>query len=107
MNTISAYREVGSYRAAARPRRPNVLERHDADGVRPVTALRATSYAGVTGMVLAKVACANGGITGKLLRAAQVPGAMKARRGNFRRVVAVAKASQRKDDHRGRGPAVC
>ena len=53
MDIISAYREVGSYRAAAAisgttPKTVRrVVQRHEADGARPVRAVRAKNYDGV------------------------------------------------------------
>jgi hypothetical protein len=112
MDIISAYREVGSYRAAAAisgttPKTVRrVVERHDADGTRPARAVRSKNYDGVVDVVGKKVASTGGRITAKrLLPAAQAAGYSGSAR-NFRRLVAEEKASWRRDHHRGRRPAV-
>ena len=112
MDIISAYREVGSYRAAAAlsgttPKTVRrVVQRHEADGARPVRAVRPKNYDGVAGVVRAKVASTGGRITAKrLLPAAQAAGYEGSAR-NLRRLVAAEKALWRKDHHRGRRPAV-
>lgn len=57
MDIISAYREVGSYRAAAAisgttPKTVRrVVERHDGDVARPVRAVRPKNYDGVVEVV--------------------------------------------------------
>jgi transposase len=112
MDIISAYREVGSYRAAAAisgttPKTVRrVVERHEADGGRPVRAVRSKNYDGVVEVVRTKVDSTKGRITAKrLLPAAHVAGYEGSAR-NFRRLVAAEKGLWREANPRGRRPAV-
>jgi transposase len=113
MDIISAYREVGSYRGAAAisgttPKTvKRVIERHDADpGVVPVREPRAHNYDGVAVLVAERVKKTHGRISAKrLLPVARAAGYVGSPR-NFRRLVAAEKALWRKDNPRGRRPAV-
>jgi transposase len=113
MDIISAYREVGSYRGAAAisgttPKTvKRVIARHDADpGVVTAREPRAHNYDGVATLVAERVEKTNGRITAKRLlpvaRAAGYEGSAR----NFRRLVAARKALWRRDNPRGRRPAV-
>jgi transposase len=113
MDIISAYREVGSYRGAAAisgttPKTvKRVIDRHDAaPGVVTVREPRARNYDGVRTLVAERVEKTRGRISAKRLlpvaRAAGYEGSPR----NFRRLVAAQKALWRKDNPRGRRPAV-
>lgn len=112
MDIISAYREVGSYRGAAAisgttPKTVRrVVQRHDADGARPVRAVRPKNYDGVVEVVRTKVASTGGRITAKRLLPAALAAGYAGSPRNFRRLVAAEKAVWREDRHRGRRPAV-
>jgi transposase len=111
MNIISTYREVGTYRAAAElcgtthktVRR--VVERAEAGGP-PQRVPRPRNFDQVADLVAERVAKSGGRISAKRLlpiaRAAGYEGSAR----NFRRLVAEQKALWRKDNHRGRRPAV-
>jgi hypothetical protein len=113
MDIISAYREVGTYRGAAAitattPKTvKRVIERHEADpGVAPVRVVREHNYDGVAEIVATRVDKTQGRISAKrLLPAARAAGYAGSAR-NFRRLVAERKCLWRKDNHRGRRPAV-
>jgi len=113
MDIISAYREVGTYRGAAAisgttPKTvKRVIARHGADpGVVAVRAPRERNYAVVTDLVAERVKKSQGRISAKrLLPAAQAAGYAGSAR-NFRRLVSEQKALWRKDNPRGRRPAV-
>ena len=110
MDINAAYREVGSYRAAAK-----------LCGTTPKTVRRAVAAAEATGgpapdvahnydtvadIVAERVAKTNGLISAKrLLPAARAAGYTGSAR-NFRRLVAKAKKAWRSDHHRGRRPGV-
>ena len=108
MDIIAAYREVGTYRGAA-----------DICGTTPKTVKRAVSDAGVTSkkdtprnydsvadIVAERIAKTHGRISAKrLLPTARTAGYEGSAR-NFRRLVALAKAKWRADNHRGRRPGV-
>ena len=107
MNMTDAYREVGSYRGAAA-----------ICGVTPKTVKRAVAaaertktpgphnYDSVADVVAERVAKTQGRISAKrLLPTARAAGYTGSAR-NFRRLVAKAKASWRRDHHRGRRPGV-
>jgi transposase len=113
MDILAAYREVGSYRAAAEVcgtthktvRR--VVERHNAgDGGGPARKERGHNYDAVHDLVRERVEATKGRISAKrLLPAARTAGYAGSPR-NFRRLVAEQKALWRRGNHRGRRPAV-
>jgi hypothetical protein len=112
MDIIAAYREVGTYRGAASvagttPKTvKRVVERHEAGGGAPARAARGHNYDGVVELVARKVKATSGRISAKrLLPAARAAGYAGSDR-NFRRLVAAQKALWRKENHRGRRPAV-
>jgi transposase len=112
MDIIAAYREVGTYRGAAQvcsttaKTVKRVVDRHEAGGVAPARAERGHNYDGVAEVVAKKVASTSGRISAKrLLPVARAAGYDGSER-NFRRLVAAQKALWRKDNHRGRRPAV-
>jgi transposase len=110
MDMHAAYREVGSYRAAAEicgttpktVRRSVEAARRREAGVVPV----AHNYDGVSDLVAEAVARTKGRITAKrLLPVAAAAGYCGSAR-NFRRLVAESKAKWRSQNHRGRRPGV-
>jgi transposase len=112
MDIISAYREVGTYRGAAAisgttaktVRR--VIARHESGGAVSARRPQERNYDGVVELVAERVATTKGRISAKrLLPAARAAGYQGSAR-NFRRLVAARKALWRKDNHRGRRPAV-
>ena len=112
MDIISAYREVGTYRGAAEitnttPKTvKRVIARHEHHGSPPPRAERAHNYDGVVGLVADRVAKTNARISAKrLLPAARAAGYGGSAR-NFRRLVAEQKRLWRRDNPRGRRPAV-
>lgn len=112
MDIISAYREVGTYRGAAQiagttPKTvKRVIDRQEAGGAAPARAPRPHNYDGVVELVAARVDKTGGRISAKrLLPAARAAGYTGSPR-NFRRLVAARKQLWRKDNHRGRRPAV-
>jgi transposase len=112
MDIISAYREVGTYRGAAAlsgttPKTvKRVIDRHESGGVAPARVVREHNYDAVVDVVAERVEKTKGKITAKrLLPAAQAAGYVGSAR-NFRRLVAERKALWRKENHRGRRPAV-
>jgi len=112
MDIISAYREVGSYRGVAdmcgtTPKTvKRVIARHEGGQVSPVRAPRPHNYDGVVELVAERVAKTKGKISAKrLLPAVRVAGYVGSAR-NFRRLVARQKVLWRRENHRGRRPAV-
>ena len=112
MDIISAYREVGTYRGAAAisgttPKTVRrVIARHESGGAPPVREPRAHNYDAVAELVAERVERSKGRITAKrLLPAARAAGFEGSAR-NFRRLVSARKALWRRDNHRGRRPAV-
>jgi transposase len=112
MDIISAYREVGTYRGAAAisgttPKTvKRVIDRQESGGAVPVRVPREHNYDTVTELVVERVEKTKGKITAKrLLPAARAAGYGGSAR-NFRRLVAARKSLWRKDNHRGRRPAV-
>ncbi|WP_081495032.1 IS21 family transposase [Mycolicibacterium chubuense] len=115
MDIISAYQQLGSYRAAAEQcgtthktvRR--VVAKFEADqaGVVPAPRVeRGHNYDAVTDLVAERVEKSKGRISAKrLLPIARAAGYQGSAR-NFRRLVADAKALWRSANHRGRRPAV-
>ncbi|MBA2309553.1 MAG: IS21 family transposase [Pseudonocardiales bacterium] len=111
MDIISAYREVGTYRGAAAisGTTPKTVKRvvagHESVGM-PVRVAREHNYDAVTDLVVERIEKTKGKITAKrLLPAAQAAGYAGSGR-NFRRLVAERKTLWRKENHRGRRPAV-
>ncbi|MFC8312640.1 helix-turn-helix domain-containing protein, partial [Gordonia sp. NPDC057258] len=112
MDIISAYRELGSYRAAAEvcgtthKTVKRVVDRFEADDQPPDRKERARNYDAVAELVAERVERSHGRITAKRLlpvaRAAGYEGSAR----NFRRLVAQEKTQWRRDHHRGRRPAV-
>src|ERR1700729_966360 len=107
MDIISAYREVGSYRAAAdicstTPKTvKRIVKAAEAENERIDTP---HNYDNVADLVAQRVAKTKGRITAKrLLPAARVAGYTGSER-NFRRLVANEKRAWRIDHHRGRRP---
>jgi transposase len=113
MDIIAAYREVGSYRGAAEmcattPKTvKRVIDRQESGGQAPSRrAPRPRNYEPVAALVAERVKRTQGRISAKrLLPAARAAGYEGSAR-NFRRLVAEQKALWRKDNHRGRRPAV-
>ena len=112
MDIIAAYREVGTYRGAAEiagttPKTvKRVIERHESGDGPAVRAPREHNYDGVRELVAERVAKTQGRISAKrLLPAARAAGYAGSSR-NFRRLVADEKCLWRKENHRGRRPAV-
>jgi hypothetical protein len=112
MDIISAYREVGRYRGAAAisgttPKTvKRVIDRHESGDGAPARARREHNYDGVVELVAKRVDKTHGRISAKrLLPAARAEGYEGSAR-NFRRLVAEQKALWRKENHRGRRPAV-
>lgn len=114
MDMHAAYREVGSYRAAAEicGTTPKTVKRS-------VTAARAAqagrggspgevthNYDSVAGLVAASVERTKGRITAKRLLPVATAAGYGGSARNFRRLVAQAKASWRAKNHRGRRPGV-
>jgi transposase len=110
MDIVAAYREIGTYRGAAEvcgtthKTVKRVVERVE---VGPAErAERGHNYDAVVELVAGRVAKSRGRISAKRLlsiaRAAGYEGSPR----NFRRLVAEQKALWRKDNHRGRRPAV-
>jgi transposase len=112
MDIISAYREMGTYRGAARVTGTThktvkrVIGRHEAGGGAPARLPRGHNYDAVAGLVAERVEKTAGRISAKrLLPAARAAGYSGSPR-NFRRLVASAKQAWRAEHHRGRRPAV-
>ncbi|MBK5249552.1 MAG: DDE-type integrase/transposase/recombinase, partial [Actinomycetales bacterium] len=112
MDIINTYQQVGSYRGTAAicgttPKTvKRVIARAEAGGTGPARVRRVRNYESVAGLVAAKVKSSNGRISAKrLLPAARAEGFTGSAR-NFRRLVAGAKVEWRRQDHRGRRPAV-
>ena len=111
MDINAAYREVGSYRAAATlcGTTPKTVRRAvaaaEAEATGPAPAV-AHNYDTVADIVAERVAKTNGLISAKrLLPSARAAGYGGSAR-NFRRLVAKAKRAWRADHHRGRRPGV-
>lgn len=115
MDIISAYHQLGSYRAAAEHcgtthrTVKKIVDKFEADqaGITPPPrAERPHNYDAVADLVTERVEKSKGRISAKrLLPIARVAGYEGSAR-NFRRVVADAKALWRSENHRGRRPAV-
>ena len=113
MDIISAYQQVGSYRAAAElcgtthKTVKRVVEKFEGRRVPPPPrAERAHNYDAVAELVAERVEKSQGRMSAKrmlpIARAAGYDGSAR----NFRRLVAEAKALWRSEHHRGRRPAV-
>ena len=112
MDIISTYQQVGSYRGTAAicgttPKTvKRVVARAEAGGTAAPRVPRVRNYESVAGLVAAKIISTRGRISAKrLLPAARAAGFTGSAR-NFRRLVAAAKVEWRRQDHRGRRPAV-
>ena len=112
MDVIAAYRQVGTYRGAAvmcgttHKTVKRIIERAEAGGKSPDRAGRGHNYDLVAELAADRVAVTKGRISAKrLLPAARAAGYAGPAR-NFRRLVAEAKRTWRRDNHRGRRPAV-
>jgi hypothetical protein len=111
MDVLAAYQQVGSYRGAAamcgttHKTVARIVAAHEA-GSRPERKPRGHNYDPVAEVVAKKITDTKGRISAKrLLPAAQAAGYEGSAR-NFRRLVAEAKASWRRGQHRGRRPGV-
>lgn len=112
MDIISAYRETGTYRAAAEicgtthKTVKRVIDAAQTGQKSPARPTRPRNYETVTGLVAERVRKSHGRISAKRLlpvaRAAGYGGSPR----NFRRLVAEQKTLWRNDNHRGRRPAV-
>jgi len=112
MDIISAYQQVGSYRAAAEmcdttPKTvKRVVDKFQAGDSAPPRAQRAHNYDAVTDLVAERVEKSQGRMSAKrmlpIARAAGYDGSAR----NFRRLVNKAKTLWRNQHHRGRRPAV-
>jgi transposase len=112
MDIIAACQQVGTYRGAAvmcgttHKTVKRIIERAEAGGKPPGRAPRSRNYDVVAELVADRVAATQGRISAKrLLPAAKAAGYAGSAR-NFRRLVAEAKRTWRRDNHRGRRPAV-
>ena len=112
MDVIAAYQQVGTYRGAAvmcgttHKTVKRIIERAGAGGKSPDRAGRGHNYDLVAELAADRVAVTKGRISAKrLLPAARAAGYAGSAR-NFRRLVAEAKRTWRRDNHRGRRPAV-
>ncbi|WP_194830161.1 IS21 family transposase [Nocardia sp. XZ_19_231] len=111
MDIISAYRETGTYRAAAEmcgtthKTVKRVIEAAETSQKPPARPARPRNYEAVTDLVAERVKKSGGRISAKrLLPVARAAGYQGSPR-NFRRLVADQKALWRTDNHRGRRPA--
>ena len=112
MDMTNAFREVGTVRGAAAmcgcdPKTiKRALAREAAGGQPPERTERARNYDVVVDVVRTRVETTKGRISGKrLLPGARAAGYSGSAR-NFRRLVSKAKSEWRRDNHRGRRPAV-
>ncbi len=115
MDIISAYQQLGSYRAAAEQcgtthkTVKRVVEKFEADQAGdppPPRAERAHNYDVVAELVADHVQKSQGRISAKRLLPVAVAAGYEGSDRNFRRLVAEAKALWRSENHRGRRPAV-
>ena len=112
MDIISAYQQLGSYRAAAElcgtthKTVKRVVEKFEAGDAPSSRTERVRNYDAVTELVAARVEKSQGRMSAKrmlpIARAAGYAGSAR----NFRRLVAEAKAVWRSENHRGRRPSV-
>jgi hypothetical protein len=111
MNIISTYREVGTYRGAAElcgtthKTVKRVVERAEAGGP-PQRVPRSRNFDQVQDLVAERVATSGGRISAKRLLPIAVAAGYEGSARNFRRLVAEQKVLWRRDNHRGRRPAV-
>jgi hypothetical protein len=112
MDIVAAYQQVGTYRGAAamcgttHKTVKRIIERAEAGGKTPDRMPRGRNYDLVAELVADRVGATKGRISAKrLLPAAKAAGYQGSAR-NFRRLVAEAKRTWRRDNHRGRRPAV-
>ena len=112
MDVLAAYREVGTYPGAAQvcgtthKTVKRIVVRHESGEGAPRPQQRVRNYDDVVELVAQRVEKTRGRITAKrLLPAARAAGYAGSGR-NFRRLVARQKALWRRDNHRGRRPAV-
>ncbi len=112
MDMHAAYREVGSYRAAAEicGTTPKTIKRSVEAALRaeggPVPGEVRHNYDGVADVVAETVARTKGRITAKRLLPVAVAAGYVGSARNFRRLVAEAKAAWRSSNHRGRRPGI-
>ena len=112
MSIISAYQQVGTYRGAAaicgttHKTVKRVVQRAEAGEPPPVRERRPSNFEGVRALVAASVKSTGGRISAKrLLPRARAQGYTGSDR-NFRRLVAQEKKAWRRENGRGRRPAV-
>ena len=112
MDIVAAYQQVGTYRGAAamcgttHKTVRRIIERAEAGGKSPDRVPRGHNYDLVAELVADRVGATKGRISAKrLLPVAKVAGYAGSAR-NLRRLVAEAKRAWRRDNHRGRRPAV-
>jgi transposase len=112
MDIVAAYQQVGTYRGAAamcgttHKTVRRIIERAEAGGKTPDRMPRGRNYDLVAELVADRVAVTKGRISAKrLLPAVKAAGYAGSAR-NLRRLVAEAKRTWRRDNHRGRRPAV-
>ena len=112
MDIVAAYQQVGTYRGAAamcgttHKTVRRIIERAEAGGKTPDRMPRGRNYDLVAELVADRVAATKGRISAKrLLPAVKAAGYAGSAR-NLRRLVAEAKRTWRRDNHRGRRPAV-
>jgi transposase len=112
MNIVSIYREVGTYRGAAElcgtthKTVKRVVERAESGGELPQRAPRPRNVDPVRELVAERVAKSGGRISAKRLLPVACAAGYEGSARNFRRLVAEQKALWRKDNRRGRRPAV-
>jgi len=111
MDILSAYREVGTYRAAANicGTTPKTVKRAvlaDAEKNDAIVEVVVRNYDDVRGVVAERVAKTHGRITAKRLLPVAVAAGYDGSARNFRRLVADEKKKWRTNNHRGRRPGV-
>ena len=115
MDIISAYQQLGSYRAAAEvcgtthKTVKRVVEKFEVDqaGAPPPERVeRAHNYDQMAGLVAERIAKSQGRISAKRLLPVAAAAGYQGSDRNFRRLVAEAKVLWRSENHRGRRPAV-
>jgi transposase len=112
LDIITAYQELGSYRAAAKAcgtthkTVTRVVAKHAAGQAGFARAPRPSNYDMVREVVVAKVETTHGRITAKRLLPATRAAGYEGSARNFRRLVAEVKAAWRAEHGRGRRPAV-
>jgi transposase len=110
MDVIAAYRELGSFRAAAavtgttHKTVKRIVESHEQGA--PEHRSRGHNYEDVAEIVRARIARTNGRITAKRLLPEVVAAGYSGSARNFRRLVAEEKNRYRQGNHRGRRPGV-